>query len=223
MSSISLNNMPSKNAYPIKSGRVKSKRNKTKYCKTMGCMFFTKDTHCSGCKAGLPKKKAIFKKKLGCVVNIMTRRSAATVGDTVLDTLKNIRKSGKIIMFKAKDVLHLFGNDYELSSMSYDQALLSPRDKILLRVVDYWNLHKMNGFHTAIQCYWNTHHFDNPLEWANNLYYKRATLFDKRSLRTVLGEHHKKFDLIWKMLLSSEDPVPNPSTVVQECIVNFGK
>lgn len=223
MSSISLNNMPPKNAYAIKSGRVRSQRNKVKFCTTFGCLFHTKGKHCSGCKQGLPKKKAIFKKKLGCVVNIMTRYSAETVGDTVLETLKNIRKSGKNVMFKAKDVVHLFGDDYELSSISYNQALLSPRDKILLRVADYWNLHWLTGFNRTIQCYWNTHHFDHPLERANNLYYKRATLFDKRSLRFVLGEHHKQFDLIWKMLLSSEGPIPNPSTVVQECIAKYGK
>ena len=103
-----LNNMPEMNAHQIKSGRIKSKRNKTKYCKTLGCTYFTKDTHCSGCKAGLPKKKANFRKKLGCVINIMTRHSAGMVGDTILDTLKNVKRSEKTVLFKAKDVAHFF-------------------------------------------------------------------------------------------------------------------
>lgn len=223
MSSVSLNNMPEKNARQIKSGRVKSQRNKVKFCKTMGCTFFTKDTHCSGCKAGLPKKKNRFKKKLACVVNLITRDSAAMVGDTPLDTLRNIRQSGKNVMFKAKDVAKLFKGDYQLSSMEYHPILMSVKDKILIRVFDYWNLHQKKGFNCAIQCYWNTHHFDMASTIEDNLYYRRSGLFDKRSLRTVLGEHHKKFDLIWKMLLSCEGPVPNPSTVVKECIQKFGK
>ena len=222
MSSVSLHNMPEKNARQIKSGRVKSQRNKVKYCKTMGCTFFTKGTHCSGCKSGLNKKKAVFRKKLGCVVNIMTRFSAETVGDTVLDTLKNIRKSGKQVLFKAKDVVHLFGNNYQLSSMTYDQALMSPNDNILIRVVDYWNLHQKNGFNSTIQCYWNSSYFDHYASIQDSLYYRREGLFEKRSLRAILGHTHQTFTQIWKTLLLTEGPVPNPTTVVKECIEKFG-
>ena len=220
MSSLSLHNMPEKNARQIKSGRVKSKRNKTKFCKTHGCMFHTQDTHCSGCKSGLPKKKERFRKKLGCVVNVMTRQSGGIVGDTVIDTLRNMtkaEKSGKGVLFKAKDVAKLFNGPYQFSSFDYDPILMSPADKILVRVVDYWNLHEKNGFNSTIQCYWNTHHFDMASTIEDNLYYRRNKLFDKRSFKSILGSKHMNFILVWKQILSAEGPIPNPSTCVREC------
>lgn len=221
MSSLSLNNMPKKNARQIKSGRVKSKRNKTKFCKTHGCMFHTKDTHCSGCKSGLPKKKNRFKKKLACVVNIMTRHSAGVVGDTVIDTLRNMtrfQRSGKGVLFKAKDVAKLFNGHYQFSSLDYNPILMSPADKILIRVVDYWNLHQKNGFNSTIQCYWNSSHFDHYASIQDNLYYRRNKLFDKRSFKCVLGPRYEGFDIIWKQWLSTNGPIPNPSTCVRECL-----
>ena len=221
MSTVSLNNMPEINARQVKSGRVKSKRNKIKYCKTLGCTFFTKDTHCSGCKAGLPKKKAIFRKKLGCVVNIMTKNSVGIVGDTVMDTLRNMtrfhKRTGNGVLFKAKDIAKFFTGPYQLSSMEYNPILMSPADKILVRVVDYWNLHQKNGFNSTVQCYWNSSYFDHYASIQDSLYYSRKKLFEKRSLKSVLGSQHKTFNLIWEQLLSAEGPVPNPSTCVREC------
>ena len=210
MSTLNLNNMPKKNADPIKSGRIKSQRTKTKFCKTLGCTYFTKDTHCSGCKSGLPKKKANFRKKLGSVVNIMTMHSHGVVGDTILDTLRNLRRSEKPVLFKAKDVAKLFHGDYNFSSRSYHPVLMSPADKILIRVVDYWNLHRNNGFHSAIQCYWNRDYFDYYSSIEDNLYHMREKLFDKESLKKVLGPSHGLFELLWKQLLSSKGPIPTP-------------
>ena len=216
MSTVSLNNMPEINARQIKSGRVKSRRNKTKYCKTLGCTFFTTDTHCSGCKAGLPKKKATFRKKLGYVVNIMTQHSVGIVGDTVMDTLRNMTKfqkrTGNGVLFKAKDVAKFFSGPYQLSSMNYNPILMSHADKILVRVVDYWNLHQKNGFNSTIQCYWNSSHFDHYASIRDTLYYRRDKLFDKTSLKSILGTQHQTLNLIWKQLLKANGPVPNSST-----------
>ena len=183
-------------------------------------MFHTNDTHCSGCKTGLPKKKERFRKKLGCVVNVMTRHSGGIVGDTVIDTLRNMakaEKSGKGVLFKAKDVAKLFTGPYQFSSIDYDPILMSPSDKILVRVVDYWNLHQKNGFNSTIQCYWNSSHFDHYASIQDNLYYRRNKLFDKRSFKSILGSKHMNFNLVWKQILSSEGPIPNPSTCVRDC------
>ena len=208
------------NAHQIKSGRIKSRRNKTKFCKTLGCTYFTRDTHCSGCKAGMPKKKANFRKKLGCVINVMTQHSVGIVGDTVTDTLRNMTRfhtrSGQGVLFKAKDVAHLFKGPYQLSTMTYKPILMSQKDKIIIRVIDYWNLHEKNGFNSTIQCYWNSSHFDHYASIQDNLYHRRNQLFDKRSLKSLLGPQYKTFDLIWKQLLSKNGPIPNPSTCVRD-------
>ena len=171
--------MPKKNARPVKSGRIKCKRNKTKYCKTMGCSYFTKKTHCSACELGMPEKMTQFKKKLGCVVNIMTKHSQGIVGDTILDTLRNIHRSDKQVLFKAKDVLHLFKGDYQRSTSAYNPILMSPADKILIRVVDYWNLHSDLGFNSTIQCYWCDSWFDMRDGLDSILYARRFKLFAK--------------------------------------------
>lgn len=212
---MSLNNMPEKNAHSVKSGRIKAQRNKTRYCKTHGCGFFTLHTHCSGCERNLPKKMAYFRKKLECVLNILARDSAGIVEDTVLGTLRNIRQSSKLVLFKAKDVAHLFKGDYQLSTMQFKDFLMSPADRVLVRVVDYWNLHEELGFNSTIQCYWNTFRFDNRGLLNSQLYAARQKLFNKRSLKKVLGPEYEKFILIWHTLLKSTGPVPNPSDAVQ--------
>lgn len=217
MSTLSLHNMPPKNAHPVKSGRISyrlfTKQHKSKYCKTSGCMHFTKHKHCSGCKSGLPKKKATFHKKLGCVVNIMTKYSAENVGDTVLETLKNVRMSNKHVFFKAKDVAKFFQGHYEFSSLTYAPSLMSPADKILIRVADYWNLHSENGFNTTVQCYWNTGDFDLYAAREDSLYNCRAKLFEKSTLKKTLGPLHEIFSILWQQLLKSNGPVPKPSLV----------
>ena len=217
MSTLSLSNMPPKNARPVKLGRISmrlfSKKHNSKHCKTFGCSHFTQHKHCSGCKAGLPKKKATFHKKLGCMVNIMTRYSAENVGDTVLETLKNVRASSKNVLFKAKDVVKFFQGHYEFSSLTYAPSLMSPADKILIRVVDYWNLHSENGFNSTVQCYWNPGDFDFYAARDDTLYSIRARLFEKRSLKKTLGPAHEIFSILWQQLLKSKGPVPKPSLV----------
>lgn len=215
MSTVSLNNMPKKNARPVKSGRIKCKRNKTKYCKTMGCSYFTKKTHCSACELGMPEKMTQFKKKLGCVVNIMTKHSQGIVGDTILDTLRNIHRSDKQVLFKAKDVLHLFKGDYQRSTSAYNPILMSPADKILIRVVDYWNLHSDLGFNSTIQCYWCDSWFDMRDGLDSILYARRFKLFAKESLLSVIETDYAKFFTIWYQLLHCDGPVPNPKDAVR--------
>lgn len=141
--------------------RVTSQRKNCTFCKTIGCTFFTKDTHCTGCKSGLNNRQAQYKRVLNKIVRNLTKGSKAAVGDTVLETLSNLRK--KDTLLRAKDIIKFCKGDYQSEYWYNNPELARPLDKLLMRVVDYWELHykKVNG---VIHCYWN------PIDDYNNLW-----------------------------------------------------
>ena len=141
--------------------RVTSSRKNCTFCKTIGCPFFTKDTHCHGCKSGLNKRQEKFKMDLMKIVRRLTKGSKAAVGDTVLETLSNLRKNDTLL--RAKDIAKFCKGDYDNAWWHGNPELAKPLDKLLMRVVDYWELHsnKVNG---VIHCYWN------PIDDYSNLW-----------------------------------------------------
>ena len=141
--------------------RVTSQRKNCTFCKTIGCTFFTKDTHCTGCKSGLNNRQAQYKRVLNKIVRNLTKGSKAAVGDTVLETLSNLRK--KDTLLRAKDIIKFCKGDYQSEYWYNNPELARPLDKLLMRVVDYWELHykKVNG---VIHCYWN------PIDDYNDLW-----------------------------------------------------
>lgn len=161
--------------------RVKSQRKKCKHCKTIGCLFFTTDTHCSGCTSGLTQKKEKFEKTLKKQVNILTKGSKDTIGDTVLETLANLRK--KDTFLKAKHVLKFCKGDYQMDWWYNNPELASPLSKLLMRVVDYWNIHRDLGFNGTMHCYWNT--YDDRTNLMEQLYHQRKKLLLKPGLAYV--------------------------------------
>lgn len=207
MSTLTTTSMHKNNAQKVKSGRVRNNRNKVRHCKTIGCPYFTKSTHCHGCSSGLNKKQACFKKTLETTVKTMTKDSEHLIGDTVIKTLVNLYKrasaTGRITLFRAKDVAKFFHNDYQRSCLSYDFHLLSPSDKLLLHVADYWNLHQDVGFPSTVQCYWNKFHSRRSLE--NDLYDRRYKLFEKESFKVLLGPKHSEFIKSWEKMMKQVD------------------
>lgn len=161
--------------------RVKSQRKNCTFCKTIGCTYFTKDTHCHGCKTGLTQKHAAFKRDLKTTVNWLTKGSKAAVGNTVLETLSNLRR--KDTLLRAKDVLKFCKGSYENAWWHGNPELAQPLDKILMRVVDYWELHykKVNG---TIHCYWNP--IDDYKNRWEQLYEKRGRLFNRPGFKYLM-------------------------------------
>ena len=158
--------------------RVKSQRKNCTFCKTHGCMYFTKDTHCSGCKSGLTQRQEKFKTGLKKDVRWLTKGSKAAVGDTVLETLSNLRR--KDTLLRAKDVLKFCKGSYENAWWHGNPELAQPLDKLLMRVVDFWELHSNKGINGTIHCYWN------PIDDYNNLweqlYARKGKLFNRPGL-----------------------------------------
>lgn len=161
--------------------RVRSQRNKCKHCKTIGCLYFTTDTHCSGCKSGLTQKTKQFEQKLKKQVNILTEGSKDAIGKTVLDTLANLRR--KDTFLKAKDVLKFCRGDYQMDWWYRNPQLAKPIDKLLMRVVDYWNIHIDIGFNGTMHCYWNS--YDDRKNTREDLYRDRNRLFVRPGLAYV--------------------------------------
>ena len=174
--------------------RVRSQRNKHyKHCKTIGCFFFTTDTHCSGCKSGLTQKKNKFERTLKKVVNELTKGSKQAVGETVLHTLANLRKNDTFL--KAKDVLKFCKGDYEMDWWYSNPELAKPLDKILMRVVDYWNIHRDLGFNGTMHCYWNT--YDDRTNLMEQLYHHKKKILLKPGLAHVASKSlHLTFSYI---------------------------
>lgn len=162
--------------------RVRSQRNKCTHCKTIGCLFFTLDTHCSGCKSGLTQKTHKFEQTLKGLVNTLTKGSKEAVGETVLETISNLRR--KDTLFKAKDVLKFCKGDYTFDWWYNNPELAKPLDKILMRVVDYWNIHRDLGFNGTMHCYWNT--YDDRKNTMVDLYRDRKKLFVRPGLAHVI-------------------------------------
>ena len=159
--------------------RVKSKRNKCKHCKTIGCLFFTTDTHCSGCKIGLVQKRRMFERALKKQVNALTEGSKDAIGETVMQTISNLMK--KDTFLKAEDVLKFCNGSYQGFLMG--DVLL---DRLLMRVVDYWNIQRDKGFNPTIHCYWNP--YDHPRGIMAKLYRDRKKLFTRREHVPVLPQ-----------------------------------
>jgi len=162
--------------------RVKSSRKNCTFCKTIGCTFFTKDTHCHGCTTGLTTKHAAFEKDLKTTVNRLTKGSKAAVGDTVLETLSNLRR--KDTLLRAKDVLKFCKGGYENSWWYRNPQLAKPLDKLLMRVVDYWELHSNKGINGTIHCYWNP--IDDYKNRWEQLYEKRGRIFIRPGFKYLM-------------------------------------
>jgi len=161
--------------------RVKSSRKNCTFCKTIGCTYFTKDTHCHGCKTGLTQKHAAFKRDLKTMVNRLTKGSKAAVGDTVLETLSNLRR--KDTLLRAKDIIKFCKGDYQSEYWYNNPELARPLDKLLMRVVDYWELHykKVNG---VIHCYWNP--IDDYKNRWEQLYEKRGKILIRPGFKYLM-------------------------------------
>lgn len=160
--------------------RVRSQRNK--HCKTIGCLYFTNDTHCSGCKSGLTQKKEKFEKALKKVVNELTKGSKEAIGETVHETISNLIR--KDTFLKAKDVLKFCQmTEYEMDWWYPNPQLALPLSKLLMRVVDYWNIHRDLGFNETIQCYWNS--YDDRRNLMEQMYRDRKKLLVKPGLAYV--------------------------------------
>ena len=160
--------------------RVRSQRNK--HCKRIGCLYFTPDKHCSGCKSGLTQKTQKFDHTLKKLVNTLTEGSKDAVGETVLETISNLRR--KDTFFKAKDVLKFCKGDYQMDWWYNNPELAKPLDKILMRVVDYWNIHMDLGFNGTMHCYWNPY---DDRKNTTDLYRDRKKLFVRPGLAHVIG------------------------------------
>ena len=80
-------------------------------------------------------------------VRWLTKGSKAAVGDTVLETLSNLRR--KDTLLRAKDVLKFCKGGYE-NAWHGNPELAQPLDKLLMRVVDFWELHSNKGINGTI-------------------------------------------------------------------------
>ena len=170
--------------------RVRSQRKNRKHCKTIGCLFSTTDTHCSGCKSGLTQKKEKFEKALKQYVNSLTKGSKDAIGETVLHTLANLRKNDTLL--KAKDVLKFCQmTEYEMDWWYPNPQLAVPLSKLLMRVVDYWNIHRDLGFNGTIHCYWNN--FDDRTNLMEQLYHQRGKLLARPGLAYVTQQSPQLF------------------------------
>ena len=153
--------------------RVRSQRSNCKHCKTIGCLYFTTDTHCSGCKSGLTHKKEKFEKALKQHVNRLTKGSKDAIGETVHETISNLIR--KDTFLKAKDVLKFCQmGQYEMDWWYNNPQLALPLSKLLMRVVDYWNIHSDLGFNRTIHCYWNS--YDDRRNLMDQLYHDRKKI-----------------------------------------------
>jgi len=172
--------------------RVRSQRKNCTFCKTIGCTFFTKETHCTGCKSGLNKRQAQYKRVLRRIVGNLTKGSKAAVGDTVLETLSNLRR--KDTLLRAKDIIKFCQGDYQSEYWYNTPELAKPMDKLLMRVVDYWELHsnKVNG---VIHCYWNPID-DYENRWAE-LYARRNTVLSRPGLQHLLKTNPSLFSAMY--------------------------
>ena len=162
--------------------RFRSQRKNCTFCKTIGCTFFTKDTHCTGCKTGLNKKQAQYKRVLNKIVKNLTKGSKDAVGDTVLETLSNLRK--KDTLLRAKDIIKFCKGDYQSEYWYNNPELARPLDKLLMRVVDYWQLHSDKGINPVIHCYWNP--IDDYKNLWEQLYARRNTILARPGLQYLL-------------------------------------
>ena len=162
--------------------RVTSQRKNCTFCKTIGCTFFTKDTHCHGCKTGLTKRQAQYKRVLNKIVRNLTKGSNAAVGDTVLETLSNLRK--KDTLLRAKDIIKFCKGSYENAWWHGNPELAQPLDKLLMRVVDYWELHQNKGINGTIHCYWNP--IDDYKNLWEQLYARRLRILARPGLQYLL-------------------------------------
>ena len=170
--------------------KFRVQRKSCKHCKTIGCLFFTQDSHCHGCKSGLTKKQDAYKRALRRIVRNLTKGSKAAVGDTVLETLSNLRR--KDTLLRARDVIKFCKGSYENAWWQGNPELAQPLDKLLMRVVDYWELHssKVNG---VIHCYWNpVDDYDN--RWAE-LYARRDRVLARPGLQHLLKTKPSLFSL----------------------------
>ena len=163
--------------------RVRSQRNKCKHCKTIGCLYFTTDTHCSGCKSGLTQKKEKFARALQQYVNRLTKGSKDAIGETVHETISNLMK--KDTFLKAKDVLKFcqMGN-YEMDWWYSNPQLALPLSKLLMRVVDFWNIHRDLGFNSTMHCYWNS--YDDRENLMEQLYNDGSAIVMKPGIKYLV-------------------------------------
>ena len=174
--------------------RVRSQRSNCKHCKTIGCLYFTTDTHCSGCKSGLTQKKEKFKKKLKQYVNSLTKGSKDAIGKTVHETISNLIR--KDTFLKAKDVLKFCQmTGYEMDWWYNNPQLALPLSKLLMRVVDYWNIHSDLGFNGTIHCYWNS--YDDRRNLMDQLYHDRKKLLVRPGITYLVTKPGSQLAYPW--------------------------
>ena len=175
--------------------RVRSQRKKCKHCKTIGCLYFTTDKHCSGCKSGLTNKKEKFEKAVKQYVNRLTKGSKEAIGETVHETLTNLRK--KDTFLKAKDVLKFCQmTEYKMDwGWQKNPQLALPLTKLLMRVVDYWNIHSDLGFNHTIHCYWNS--YDDRRNLLEEMYRDRKKVLARPGLEYLLTKPGSQLKNLW--------------------------
>lgn len=158
----------------------KVSRKNCKFCKTLGCPYFTLDKHCSGCKSGLTERGKRFKRLLNMHINVLTKDSRKAIGSTVMETLSNLRK--KDTFLRAKDIVKFCKGTYECNCFG-DLKYAFPLDKLLMRVVDYWNIHHELGFCGSIHCYWNP--YDDRQNTMVQLFSDREKIFTREGIKYV--------------------------------------
>ena len=146
-----------------------------KSCATIGCHWGREPNkkHCSSCRQGQPveslldymtkcnkykKKVQNFVKKL-CVPDHEFKKLIQGTNNEAIPFLTKVAKYEKRpmplakIMFTAEQVKPLMDSYYTCSVShlpTQKECTINPHDKILGRVLDYWNL----DFHPTIRCYW---------------------------------------------------------------------
>ena len=173
--------------------RVRRSRRKifAKGCARIGCEYFAVpgQNKCSSCAAGRPVvnrheqllKCIRYKQKVERLVRSLCVSDSEYAEmmegvETPIQFLSKVRamENGRNqmylpkVMFTAKQVLPLMSN-YDCCSawhlIHQKEATISLQDKILGRVLDYWNL-GLDEFPGVLRCYWG-HHGDyvNPVEF----------------------------------------------------------
>lgn len=168
----------------VKNLRKYNLRKKAKHCKTIGCLYFTNKVHCSACASGRTQKEKQFEISLKKQINKLTKGSKNAIGDTVMDTISNLMK--KDTFFKAKDVLKFCQGYYESDCWYDNPQLARPLDKLLMRVLDYWNIRREFGFNSTIHCFWNPYDGPNTMQL---LYQNRKKMLDRAGYNFVLANN----------------------------------
>lgn len=116
----------------------------------------------------------------------MTKGSKSAIGETVHETISNLMK--KDTFLKAKDVLKFCQMTvYEMDWGWWNNPQLAmPLTKLLMRVVDFWNIHRDLGFNEGIHCYWNS--LDTRKNIMAELYSRQSKIFLPKGIKYLLSK-----------------------------------